>query len=171
VQLSLNPASAEKLTPLFSLSLKVIMEMVRLANIVPGIFRKALQDVEIKGTHQEYHPAHAAGISCSRIRKCYLQQIALELSIVLCFCGVGTGYTIPAGWGIMVCPPAVHLNPDIYEDPLAFNPWRWQVGLLRYSQQPLVCSASFMSALGFWVTGRSACLGRQRLCCLVLSRE
>jgi len=57
---SLNPASAEKLTPLFSLSLKVIMEMVRLANIVPGIFRKALQDVEIKGTHQEYHPAHAA---------------------------------------------------------------------------------------------------------------
>ena len=135
MQLSLNPASAEKLTPLFSLSLKVIMEMVRLANIVPGIFRKALQDVEIKGTHQEYHLAHAAGISCSRIRKCYLQQIALELSIVLCFCGVGTGYTIPAGWGIMVCPPAVHLNPDIYEDPLAFNPWRWQVGLLRYSQQ------------------------------------
>ncbi|KAL6882603.1 hypothetical protein ACP4OV_011293 [Aristida adscensionis] len=63
---------------------QVIMEIVRLANIVPGIFRKALQDVEIKG------------------------------------------YTIPAGWGIMVCPPAVHLNPDIYEDPLAFNPWRWQ---------------------------------------------
>uniref|UniRef100_A0A0D9ZPG3 Cytochrome P450 n=1 Tax=Oryza glumipatula TaxID=40148 RepID=A0A0D9ZPG3_9ORYZ len=63
---------------------QVIMEIVRLANIVPGIFRKALQDVEIKG------------------------------------------YTIPAGWGIMVCPPAVHLNPEIYEDPLAFNPWRWQ---------------------------------------------
>uniref|UniRef100_M8BUP6 Cytochrome P450 87A3 n=1 Tax=Aegilops tauschii TaxID=37682 RepID=M8BUP6_AEGTA len=63
---------------------QVIMEIVRLANIVPGIFRKALQDVEIKG------------------------------------------YTVPAGWGIMVCPPAVHLNPDIYEDPLAFNPWRWQ---------------------------------------------
>ncbi|GJN26693.1 hypothetical protein PR202_gb14645 [Eleusine coracana subsp. coracana] len=63
---------------------QVIMEMVRIANIVPGIFRKALQDVEIKG------------------------------------------YTIPAGWGIMVCPPAVHLNPEIYEDPLAFNPWRWQ---------------------------------------------
>ncbi|KAK1684796.1 hypothetical protein QYE76_045720 [Lolium multiflorum] len=63
---------------------QVIMEIVRLANIVPGIFRRALQDVEIKG------------------------------------------YTVPAGWGIMVCPPAVHLNPEIYEDPLAFNPWRWQ---------------------------------------------
>jgi cytochrome P450 len=29
-----------------------------------------------------------------------------------------------------VCPPAVHLDPEIYEDPLAFNPWRWQVRLL-----------------------------------------
>jgi len=63
---------------------QVIYEIVRLANIVPGIFRKALQDIEIKG------------------------------------------YTIPAGWGVMVCPPAVHLNPEIYEDPLTFNPWRWQ---------------------------------------------
>ncbi|WVZ74228.1 hypothetical protein U9M48_022438 [Paspalum notatum var. saurae] len=63
---------------------QAILEIVRLANIVPGIFRKALQDIEFKG------------------------------------------YTIPAGWGVMVCPPAVHLNPEIYEDPLAFNPWRWQ---------------------------------------------
>ncbi|RLM78930.1 hypothetical protein C2845_PM12G23120 [Panicum miliaceum] len=63
---------------------QVILEIVRLANIVPGIFRKALQDIEFKG------------------------------------------YTIPAGWGVMVCPPAVHLNPEIYEDPLAFDPWRWQ---------------------------------------------
>jgi hypothetical protein len=28
----------------------------------------------------------------------------------------------------MVCPPAVHLNPAKYEDPLTFNPWRWEVG-------------------------------------------
>jgi hypothetical protein len=38
--------------------------MVRLANIVPGIFRKALQDVEIKGAHM-----HMAGISCAPIRR------------------------------------------------------------------------------------------------------
>uniref|UniRef100_A0ACD5V2J2 Uncharacterized protein n=1 Tax=Avena sativa TaxID=4498 RepID=A0ACD5V2J2_AVESA len=36
------------------------------------------------------------------------------------------GYTIPAGWGVMVCPLAVHLNPDIYPDPLAFNPSRFK---------------------------------------------
>jgi hypothetical protein len=54
----------------------------------------------------------------------------LELNSVLYFRDVCTGYTIPAGWGIMVCPPAVHLDPEIYEDPLAFNPWRWQVRLL-----------------------------------------
>ncbi|KAJ8650177.1 hypothetical protein MRB53_003200 [Persea americana] len=63
---------------------QVINETVRLSNIAPGIFRKAMKDFKIKG------------------------------------------YTIPAGWAIMVCPPAVHLNPDMYEDPLAFNPWRWE---------------------------------------------
>ncbi|XP_027083916.2 cytochrome P450 87A3-like [Coffea arabica] len=63
---------------------QIINETVRLANIVPGIFRKALQDVNFKG------------------------------------------YTIPAGWGVMVCPPAVHLNPSRYRDPLEFNPWRWE---------------------------------------------
>ncbi|KAL0913129.1 hypothetical protein M5K25_016563 [Dendrobium thyrsiflorum] len=67
-----------------SFTFQVINETVRLANIVPGIFRKTLKDVQING------------------------------------------YTIPAGWGIMVCPPAVHLNPEIYKDPLTFNPWRWK---------------------------------------------
>ncbi|GAY61061.1 hypothetical protein CUMW_206850 [Citrus unshiu] len=61
-----------------------INETARLANIVPGIFRKALRDIQFKG------------------------------------------YTIPAGWAVMVCPPAVHLNPAKYEDPLAFNPSRWK---------------------------------------------
>ncbi|CAI9093952.1 OLC1v1029573C2 [Oldenlandia corymbosa var. corymbosa] len=63
---------------------QVINETVRLANIVPGIFRKALKDIHFKG------------------------------------------YTIPAGWAVMACPPAVHLNPSRYKDPLEFNPWRWQ---------------------------------------------
>ncbi|OIV92660.1 hypothetical protein TanjilG_18011 [Lupinus angustifolius] len=61
-----------------------INETVRLANIVPGIFRKAMKEISFKG------------------------------------------YTIPAGWAVMVCPPAVHLNPKKYRDPLAFNPWRWE---------------------------------------------
>nr|UHB15515.1 cytochrome P450 [Paris polyphylla] len=36
------------------------------------------------------------------------------------------GYTIPAGWGVMVSPPAVHLNTELYKDPLTFNPGRWK---------------------------------------------
>ncbi|CAN7080949.1 unnamed protein product [Brassica oleracea var. botrytis] len=34
-------------------------------------------------------------------------------------------YTIPAGW-IFMGFPSVHFNPEKYEDPLAFNPWRWE---------------------------------------------
>ncbi|PNX92620.1 cytochrome p450 87a3-like protein [Trifolium pratense] len=63
---------------------QLITETARLANIVPGIFRKALREINFKG------------------------------------------HTIPAGWAIMVCPPAVHLNPAKYQDPLAFNPSRWE---------------------------------------------
>lgn len=61
-----------------------INETVRLANIAPGIFRRAMSEINFKG------------------------------------------YIIPAGWTVMVCPPAVHLNPSKYEDPLDFNPWRWE---------------------------------------------
>ncbi|KAK2372160.1 cytochrome P450, family 708, subfamily A, polypeptide [Trifolium repens] len=63
---------------------QLITETARLANIAPGIFRKALREISFKG------------------------------------------HTIPAGWAIMVCPPAVHLNPAKYQDPLAFNPSRWE---------------------------------------------
>ncbi|KAI7987680.1 Cytochrome P450 87A3 [Camellia lanceoleosa] len=61
-----------------------INETVRLTNIVPAIFRKALKEINYKG------------------------------------------YTIPAGWAVMVCPPSIHLNPATYKDPLDFNPWRWE---------------------------------------------
>ncbi|GMH26599.1 hypothetical protein Nepgr_028442 [Nepenthes gracilis] len=36
------------------------------------------------------------------------------------------GYTFPAGWQVMVCPAAIHLDPLRYPDPLSFNPWRWE---------------------------------------------
>lgn len=36
------------------------------------------------------------------------------------------GYTIPAGWTIVVATSALHLNANTFEDPLAFNPWRWK---------------------------------------------
>jgi len=34
-------------------------------------------------------------------------------------------YTIPAGW-IFMGYPYVHFNAEKYDDPLAFNPWRWK---------------------------------------------
>ncbi|XP_022564650.1 cytochrome P450 708A2 [Brassica napus] len=36
------------------------------------------------------------------------------------------GYTIPAGWIVAVAPSVVHYNSEIYENPLEFNPWRWE---------------------------------------------
>ncbi|XP_002862856.2 cytochrome P450 708A2, partial [Arabidopsis lyrata subsp. lyrata] len=62
----------------------VISESLRLANLSPVMFRKALRDVEIKG------------------------------------------YTIPAGWIVAVVPAMVHFDEATYENPLEFNPWRWE---------------------------------------------
>ncbi|KAF2910392.1 cytochrome P450 87A3-like isoform X1 [Oryza sativa Japonica Group] len=62
---------------------QVVHEITRISNVAPGIFRKTLADVKVKG------------------------------------------YTIPAGWLVMISPMAVDLNPTLFEDPLEFNPWRW----------------------------------------------
>ncbi|KAI4367204.1 hypothetical protein MLD38_022967 [Melastoma candidum] len=64
---------------------QVIKETLRLANVVPGIFRRAVEDVHVKGM------------------------------------------TIPAGWTLMLVNCPVHMNPDLYINPLEFNPWRWKV--------------------------------------------
>ncbi|XP_019091189.1 PREDICTED: cytochrome P450 708A2-like [Camelina sativa] len=36
------------------------------------------------------------------------------------------GYKIPAGWIVLVIPSLLHYDPQIYEQPCEFNPWRWQ---------------------------------------------
>ncbi|CAN0902712.1 Cytochrome P450 87A3 [Linum grandiflorum] len=83
----------------------VINETIRLTNIVPGIFRKALKDIEIKG------------------------------------------YRIPAGWTVMVYPTAVHLNPEVYKDPIAFNPWRWEGQKLHAGPKIMNIRSSLKSGL------------------------
>ncbi|KAJ4823125.1 hypothetical protein Tsubulata_001894 [Turnera subulata] len=62
----------------------VVKETLRIQNVAPGLFRKALKDFEVKG------------------------------------------YTVPAGWTLMLVTPAVQLNPETFEDPVTFNPWRWK---------------------------------------------
>nr|GMD50752.1 cytochrome P450 87A3-like [Ipomoea batatas] len=64
--------------------LTVINEVLRLGNVAPGFFRRAIKDILVRG------------------------------------------YTIPSGWVIMIATAALHLNSHQFEDPLAFNPWRWQ---------------------------------------------
>eukprot|EP00261_Vitis_vinifera_P040313 XP_019081556.1 PREDICTED: cytochrome P450 87A3 isoform X1 [Vitis vinifera] len=62
------------------------------------------------------------------------------------------GYTIPAGWMVMISPPAVHFNPTLYKDPLVFNPWRWQ-----QCQEPNAGSRNFMGFGG----GIRQCVGAE----------
>ncbi|XP_017217886.2 beta-amyrin 16-alpha-hydroxylase CYP87D16 [Daucus carota subsp. sativus] len=63
---------------------QVINEVLRLGNIAPGLFRRALKDIPVNG------------------------------------------YTIPAGWVIMIATSALHLNHDEFNNALEFNPGRWK---------------------------------------------
>lgn len=65
-------------------TLQVIHETLRLANVSPGLLRKALKDIQVNG------------------------------------------YTIPAGWTILVAASAQQLNPSVFDDALEFNPSRWK---------------------------------------------
>ncbi|AQK64054.1 cytochrome P450 87A3 [Zea mays] len=60
------------------------------------------------------------------------------------------GYTIPEGSKIMICPSAAHLNSKVYEDPTAFNPWRW-----KDTPEPVGGSKDFMAFGG----GLRLCVG------------
>jgi steroid 3-oxidase len=64
---------------------QVITETLRLGNIINGIMRKAVKDVEVKGD-----------------------------------------FLIPKGWCVFLYFRSVHLDGGIYDDPCAFNPWRWK---------------------------------------------
>uniref|UniRef100_A0A7N2N0U5 Cytochrome P450 n=1 Tax=Quercus lobata TaxID=97700 RepID=A0A7N2N0U5_QUELO len=77
-------------------TLQVINEVFRIANVSPGLLRKALKDIKFKG------------------------------------------YTILAGWTIMLVNSALQLNSNTYKKPLAFNPWRWK------DLDPFVVSKNFM---------------------------
>ncbi|KAL3840912.1 hypothetical protein ACJIZ3_025503 [Penstemon smallii] len=78
----------------------VINETVRLADNAPGIFRKVMQDVNIK-----------VYLSCINYLTCRIRTL----------------YNIPAGWTLVICPSVTHYNPNEYDNPYLFNPSRWQV--------------------------------------------
>uniref|UniRef100_A0A0E0KZJ9 Cytochrome P450 90D2 n=1 Tax=Oryza punctata TaxID=4537 RepID=A0A0E0KZJ9_ORYPU len=65
----------------------VITETLRMGNIISGIMRKAVRDVEVKGQN---------------------------------------GVVIPKGWCVLVYFRSVHLDANVYDNPYAFNPWRWK---------------------------------------------
>ncbi|XP_059623190.1 beta-amyrin 16-alpha-hydroxylase CYP87D16-like [Cornus florida] len=88
---------------------QVINEILRMANVAPGILRKTLKDIQVNG------------------------------------------YTIPAGWIIMIVTLALQLDPNAFKDPLVFNPWRWK------DLDPIVISKNYMPFGG----GMRQCPGGQ----------
>ncbi|CDP19723.1 unnamed protein product [Coffea canephora] len=62
------------------------------------------------------------------------------------------GYTIPAGWTVMVCPSSVHLDPNVYENPHEYNPWRWEGKELHAGSKNFMAFAGDVNFLHSLVT-------------------
>jgi cytochrome P450 len=101
---------------------QVVNETLRISNIPPGLFRKALKDFQVKGT------LPILDLKSLRFTSSKLFNLIDRSSAKF------PGYTVPAGWTVMLVTPATQLNPDTFKDPVTFNPWRWQVGLFTVTK-------------------------------------
>nr|KAJ0210007.1 hypothetical protein LSAT_V11C400200540 [Lactuca sativa] len=62
------------------------------------------------------------------------------------------GYTIPKGWNMIVLLRYVHVDPNNYDDPLCFNPDRWDGSMLPENFQafgagPRTCAGNMLARL------------------------
>ncbi|XP_018818700.2 ent-kaurenoic acid oxidase 1-like [Juglans regia] len=81
-------------------------------------------------------PPGQSGLTLKEIREMeYLSKVIDETLRVITFAPTVfreaktdvniSGYTIPKGWKVLVWFRSVHLDPETYENPMEFNPSRW----------------------------------------------
>ncbi|KAK4385445.1 cytochrome [Sesamum angolense] len=91
-------------------TLQVINEVLRLGNIAPGFFRRALTDIPINGMI-----IGELWLECYRFLKNKLNTDCQNCRL-----------HYPGRMVIMIATAGLHLNDSQFEDPLKFNPWRWK---------------------------------------------
>uniref|UniRef100_A0A1U7YEV2 Ent-kaurenoic acid oxidase 1-like n=1 Tax=Nicotiana sylvestris TaxID=4096 RepID=A0A1U7YEV2_NICSY len=99
--------------------------------VIFWIQKQAEQEAIVKN-----RPSDQKGVTLKEIRQMdYLSKVIDETLRVVTFSFVVfreakkdfmiNGYTIPKGWKVLVWFRSVHLDPETYDDPLEFNPSRW----------------------------------------------
>ncbi|TXG62797.1 hypothetical protein EZV62_009791 [Acer yangbiense] len=108
---------------------------------IPGTAFHASLQTQLNELVQSFIEAFVQTVHCSSLFKDL--QVALlvnfvsdhpdvlaELTVINESARIGR-YTIPAGWIVLIIPSAVHFNPEKYDNPYTFNPWRWQFNLKK----------------------------------------
>ncbi|KAF7111403.1 hypothetical protein CFC21_111416 [Triticum aestivum] len=74
------------------------------------------------------------------------------------------GYTIPKGWAVLVWLRSLHTDPNYYEDPLSFNPNRWDEPAKAGTYQvfgggPRICAGNMLARLQITIILHHLCVG------------
>ncbi|KAM3214718.1 hypothetical protein ACQJBY_066950 [Aegilops geniculata] len=74
------------------------------------------------------------------------------------------GYTIPKGWAVLVWLRSLHTDPNYYEDPLTFNPNRWDEPAKAGTYQvfgggPRICAGNMLARLQVTIILHHLCVG------------
>ncbi|KAF7077982.1 hypothetical protein CFC21_082464 [Triticum aestivum] len=74
------------------------------------------------------------------------------------------GYTIPKGWAVLVWLRSVHTDPNYYQDPLSFNPDRWDGPAKPGTYQvfgggPRICAGNMLARLQVTIILHHLCVG------------
>lgn len=92
---------------------QVIDETLRLAGIAIWLMREAKEDVTYQGMK------HKPNLITLSVKHPYLSVNSFASACL------AADYTIPKGSFVVPFLSAVHLNEDVYENALSFDPWRW----------------------------------------------
>lgn len=93
-------------------TMKVVDETIRVANVAAFLYRTTTKDVTYKGIY-----------ACHVLLASLFVYLVLVRSNIVCV----LGYTIPKGWNVILWIRYLHTDPENFNDPLNFNPDRWDV--------------------------------------------
>ncbi|XP_017973877.1 PREDICTED: cytochrome P450 87A3 [Theobroma cacao] len=120
--------TSEAITLSITLAMKLIADhpkvLAELMKEHEAIIESRVEDKELEITWEEYksmeftHMVINEMVRVGNLVPILPRKLPKDVDI--------NGYTIPAGWFLVADQTVLHFDPNYFDEPFAFNPWRWE---------------------------------------------